>query len=109
MGQAWPRKRRFSRGLVCVCAVAVVGVSAAPAGAVTFSQQTLPFSGLGNPYGIAADQAGDVFVADFSNNRVVEVPADGSTQQTLPFTGLSGPYGVAVDQAGDVFVADSAN
>jgi serine/threonine-protein kinase len=82
---------------------------AAPAGAITFSQQTLPFSGLGNPHGIAADQAGDVFVADFNNNRVVELPAGSSTQQTLPFTGLSGPYGVAVDQAGDLFSSDFYN
>src|SRR5581483_5029525 len=50
--------------------------------------------------------AGDVFVADTVNGRVLELPAGSGTQQTLPLSGLESPYGLAVDQAGDVFVAD---
>ena len=57
---------------------------------------------------MAVDEAGDVFVADTLNDRVVELPA-GGTQVTLPFSGLSNPSGVAVDGAGDVFVADNSN
>jgi len=83
-------------------------VWASPAGAVTFSQQTLPFSGLSNPFGVAVDGSGNVFVADSPvNDRVVEL--SGGTQVTLPFSGLSSPRGVAVDGAGDVFVADTLN
>jgi Collagen triple helix repeat (20 copies)/NHL repeat len=78
-----------------------------PAGSST--QQTLPFSGLSNPYGVTLDAVGDVFVSDYSNNRVVELPAGSNTQQTLPFTGLNAPGGVAVDAAGDVFVSDYFN
>ena len=96
-----------SVGVVCVLASA--GVWAAPAGAVTFSEQTLAFTGLDAPQGVAVDGAGDVFVADTLNNQVFELPAGGGSPQTLPFTGLSGPGGVAVDGAGDVFVADSGN
>jgi hypothetical protein len=57
---------------------------------------------------VAVDAAGDVFVADAGNNRVLELPAGGS-QEALPFSGLSSPAGVAVDTARDVFVADAGN
>src|SRR6476659_8158893 len=84
------RRPRVFGWLVGLCVVAVVGVAAGPAGAGAFSQQTLPFSGLRFPFGLAVDGAGDVFVADTLNNRVVELPAGGA-QQTLPFSGLSAP------------------
>ena len=54
------------------------------------------------------DGAGDVFIADTSNNRVVEVPAGGGAQTTVG-SGLSDPSGVAVDGAGNVFIADPNN
>src|ERR1035438_5807940 len=63
--------------------------------------------------GVAVDGAGDVFIADSSNNRVVEVPYLGNgtygTQTDVPRLGLHGPQGVAVDGAGDVFIADFGN
>ncbi len=48
--------------------------------------------------GVAVDAAGDVFIADTSNNRVVKVPA-GEGAQTTVGTGLRSPQGVAVDAA----------
>ena len=72
------------------------------------AQQTLPFSGLTVPAAVAADAAGDVFVADAPTGRVLELPAAGP-QQTLPFSGLSDPEGLAVDGAGDVFVVDASS
>ncbi len=57
---------------------------------------------------MAVDGAGDVFIADSGNNRVVEIPAGGGTQITVG-TGLAHPLGVAVDGAGNVFVADDYN
>ncbi len=67
----------------------------------------LPFTpGLHTPGGVALDTAGDVYVADTGNNRVVKLAAGSSTQTVLPFTGLQNPDGVAVDTAGDVYVAD---
>ena len=53
-------------------------------------------------------RAGDVFIADTDNNRVVEVPAGGGPQITVA-SGLNFPAGVAVDGAGDVFIADTGN
>ena len=69
--------------------------------------QTTVGSGLSSPYGVAVDGAGDVFIADSGNNRVIEVPAGGGPQTTVG-SGLY-PYAVAVDGAGDVFVADRAS
>ena len=63
--------------------------------------------GFNYPKGVAADAAGDVFVADSSNNEVKEVLADGAIRTVG--SGFSGPKGVAVNAAGDVFVADSSN
>jgi hypothetical protein len=66
-----------------------------------------PFSGS-----MAADSAGDVFIADPFYYLVVELPSTktGYAAQTiLPFSGLNSPNGVAVDSAGDVFVSDAGN
>jgi serine/threonine protein kinase, bacterial len=68
---------------------------------------TLPFTGLNYPSGLAVDAAGDVFVADSSNNRVVELLAGSESEIVLPFTNLDGPVGIAVDVQGDVFVSDT--
>jgi len=80
---------------------------------------------LGYPTGIAVDGSGDVFVAEATNERVLELPADGSHRlTTFAGTGIAGsgrsgvaaksselnePSGIAVDAAGDLFIADSAN
>jgi sugar lactone lactonase YvrE len=72
------------------------------------TQTTVPAGGLNSPQNVAVDAAGDVFIADNDNNRVVQVLSNGSTQ-TLPASGLSSPQSVAVDGAGDVFIADWNN
>jgi hypothetical protein len=87
-------------------------LAAAPGAAHAAQNQALPFTGLSQPQGMAADTAGDVFVANSAGGDVLELPvgATSSSQQvTLPFTGLSTPYGVAVDSAGDVFVSNVGN
>ncbi|HWY00862.1 MAG TPA: serine/threonine-protein kinase PknD [Mycobacterium sp.] len=68
----------------------------------------LPFSGLYQPQGLAVDNAGAVYVADF-NNRVVKLTAGSTSQTVLPFAGLNFPEGVAVDGQGSVYVADRGN
>jgi sugar lactone lactonase YvrE len=72
-------------------------------------QTTVPATGLSSPWGVAVDGAGDVFIVDAGNNRVVEVPVGGGPQTTVPASGLNQPFGVAVDGAGDVFIADEGN
>ena len=78
---------------------------------------------LRDPYGVAVDSAGNVYIADSSNRRIRKVDATG-TITTIAGTGESGfsgdggpaveaelrsPYGVAVDSAGNVYIADSSN
>jgi len=70
-------------------------------------------AGLRSPIGLAVDRAGDLFVADGGNNRIVEVPAGGGAaiaiDPTVNGTGLNGPLGMAVGGAGDLFIADLNN
>ena len=78
-------------------------------------------AGLGLPFGVAVDAAGDIFIADTSFSRIREVNsatgvittvagdgAQGYGGDNGPATaaGLGSPYGVAVDSAGDLFIAD---
>src|ERR1700758_5722381 len=68
-------------------------------------QVVLPFTGVREPYGVAVDPAGNVYVADANNtagvaadantNRVLKLSAGSTTPFTLPFTGLKNPSGVA--------------
>ncbi len=66
----------------------------------------LPVSGLRTPYGVAANTAGDLVVADTDNARVIERRHGSSTWTRLPFTGLNAPTGAAIDEAGNVYVVD---
>ncbi|MGD0732309.1 MAG: choice-of-anchor D domain-containing protein [Terracidiphilus sp.] len=65
------------------------------------------------PLAVAVDGAGDLYIADYSNNRVVKVPAGGgaatSIDPSVAGAGLNGPQGVAVDGAGDLYISDSGN
>jgi len=65
---------------------------------------------LANPFGVAVDGAGDLYITDTGNSRVVEVTAAG-TASVLSTGGLTlkQPFGVAVDGAGDVYIADTGN
>ena len=55
---------------------------------------------------MAVDTAGDVYVADSFNYRVVKLAAGSATPTVLPFTGLSNSWGVAVDAAGNLYVGE---
>lgn len=63
-------------------------------------------SGLLDAQGVAVDGAGNLFISDTGNSRVVELPWTGSgygTQVTVA-SGLHAPEGLAVDGAGDLYV-----
>src|SRR6185369_7735509 len=74
------------------------------------------------PSGVAADRAGNVYVADKSNNTIRKIRLDGvvttlagsagqigSTDGTGSAATFGGPWGVAVDGGGTVEVADLNN
>ena len=78
---------------------------------------------LDAPSGVAVDEAGNLYIADWSNARIRKVDGTG-TITTIVGTGERGfggdggpatqarlnyPYGVAVDGAGNLYIADLAN
>jgi streptogramin lyase len=73
------------------------------------AQVALPFTGLNQPGDVAVDTAGNVYVANYGNHRVLRLAAGSSFPMMLPFTGLNKPQGMAVDAAGDLFVTDPGN
>lgn len=78
---------------------------------------------LHNPYGVAVDGTGNVYIADYNNDRVRKVNTLGiistiAGNGTVGFTGDNGaatdaelhwPIGVAVDGSGNVYIADQSN
>ena len=80
------------------------------------------------PAGLAVDSSGDLFIADFNNNRIRKVAASGIITTVAgsgatghangKFSGdggpatsatLAGPVGIAVDSSGNLFIADTYN
>ncbi|MEU4343182.1 serine/threonine-protein kinase PknD [Nocardia sp. NPDC023852] len=100
-----------------VAAVAVVigvqresgGDSPTPIAPAHPSQTPLSFTGVSLPTDVAVDTAGNVYVTDMGNDRVVRLAVGASAPTPLPFTGLNNPQGVAVDTAGNVYVTDTSN
>jgi streptogramin lyase len=73
---------------------------------------TVPLGGgFNHPYGVAVDTSGNVYVADYSNSAVKEMPPGcaASTCVTTLGSGFVNPTSVAVDSSGNVYVADYGN
>jgi hypothetical protein len=79
---------------------------------------------LDQPWGVAVDSAGELFIADGSDNRVREVNLSTGVITTVAGDGAQGysgdngpataaqldwPTSVTVDSAGDLFIADTLN
>jgi len=78
---------------------------------------------LSNPYSVAVDASGNLFIADESNQRIREVGTNGfittvAGNGTPGYSGdggaatnaeLRSPWGVAVDASGNLFIADTDN
>ena len=67
---------------------------------------------LNNPWGIAFDAFGNLYIADSGNNRVRKVAVSTGVISTLLGGGnitLSQPTGVAADVSGNIYIADTGN
>jgi len=88
----------------------VVSTLAGLAGSQGSADGTGNAARFSNPYGVAVDSAGNVYVADTSNNTIRKITPAGAVS-TL--AGLAAqfnlPFGVAVDSVGNVYVADRNN
>ena len=65
----------ISAGVVLTVVAVIVGVTLTVQRASRPTQTVLPFTGLNNPWGVAVDTAGSVYVTDGNNNRVVKLAA----------------------------------
>jgi uncharacterized protein (TIGR03437 family) len=109
------RVRKVSGGVVSTIAGSGTSGFGGDGGSATAGQ-------LNSPTAVAADNVGNLYIADFSNNAIRKV--SNGTISTLAGTGVAGysgdnglarqaqlnaPSGVAIDAAENVYVADSAN
>ena len=62
---------------------------------------------LHSPFGLALDGAGNLYIADAGNNRVLELPYGSTTAVALNVTDLNYPQDVAVDGAGNIFITNT--
>lgn len=68
---------------------------------------TIPKTAVANPYTIALDAKGNLYVVDFQITANLDVFAPGSTTPSRTITGLvAGAFGLAVDASGDIFVTE---
>jgi serine/threonine protein kinase len=110
-----PPARKRSTTITLLIAAIVVIVAAAGGTTGYFLKHNgsghtvLPFDRLNGPEGVAVDTAGDVYVVETYNNRVLKLPVGSTNPIVLPFIGLNYPYGVAVDTAGNLYVTDPNN
>jgi sugar lactone lactonase YvrE len=70
-------------------------------------QTVLPFTDLQSPGGLAVDGAGNVFVSDAHNYRMLELPAGSGNQTVRSLGGLEGPF--VVTAGGDLYFVDEGN
>ena len=107
------RIRKVSNGVITT--VAGGGSSFGDNGPATSAQ-------LFNPYGVAVDSAGNLYITDYGSSRIRKVSngvittvagtgTDGSSGDNGPATSaqLREPYGAAVDSAGNLYIADAGN
>jgi sugar lactone lactonase YvrE len=93
----------------------------AGSGASGSTDATGTAASFGDPYGIAVDASGNVYVADQSNHKIRKITSagvvttfagsgsQGSTDGTGTAASFNYPLGVAVDAVGNVYVADRGN
>ena len=104
-----------------ITAAGVVTTLAGKAGTSGYQNGTGTAALFNEPYGVVADSAGNVFVADTNSNAirkitpagVVTTLAGGSGQGTTDGTGTAAkfhePHGIAIDSSGTLYVADYEN
>ncbi|RKP54029.1 hypothetical protein D7Z26_11610 [Cohnella endophytica] len=101
-------------------------VTVAGTGAMGFSGDggAATSTGIYNPYGVAIDSTGTVYIADSQNYRIRKIDASSGIITTVAGTGFPGfsgdgglataaqlgiPYGIAFDSSDNLYIADMSN
>jgi GH18 family chitinase/sugar lactone lactonase YvrE len=71
----------------------------------TFLAGTVLGSTLSNPNGLAVDSAGNVYVSDRGNVRILKVTSGGSAA-LLPVAGLNDPIGLAIGGTNNLYIVN---
>jgi CSLREA domain-containing protein len=75
----------------------------------TGTTQTQFASGLNNTHGVTFDVSGNLYVADYSNKRVLEYPAGSSTPTVIANSSMiTAPEVIALDGNGNIWIADNS-
>jgi serine/threonine-protein kinase len=108
---AWWHRQNLAKKwcvAVAVLLIAVGGIAGYLLWPHSSRQAALSFVGLDHPDGVAVDGAGNVYVTDQRNRRVLKLQSGSREPTVLPFGDLNFPSGVSVDGAGNVYVVDMA-
>ena len=99
-----------ARALLALFLLASGSLAFAQTASFSYAITTLG-GGFRSPVGVAVDGSGNVYIADYDNNAVKEMPAGCASSSCV--TSLGGgfghPSGVAVDGSGNVYVAEWLN
>jgi hypothetical protein len=68
--------------------------------------ETIDFSNLGQPVGLAADSKDNVWVACDSSNAIFMIPAGSSKPQNSNFSDVAGPIGISFGKRDVTYVAN---
>jgi len=102
-----------NHNIIALAYISGIGVSPLAAfspGSVSVLNVTGLTTALTGPRRPIFDPLGNVYIADYNNNRIVEIsPAGAATVLSTPGITLLAPTGVALDGAGNLFIADSGN
>ena len=118
------RVRKVDAVTKIITTVAGTGVSGYSGDGGLATAANLNFTGVGSP-GLAVDKNGNVYIADYNNNRIRKI--DVATQKIGTIAGnntnggysgdgglatlasLSGPEGIALDTSGNIYFVDNGN
>ncbi len=106
----------INRNGISVATAPVSGTGVGPQLTFLPATQSSIGTSLHSPAGVVVDGAGDLFIADSGNNRVVEEASSGGTYTPSSVSGsgaygtsFSSPTGIAIDKAGGFYFADTGN